>query len=136
MKHNPGLLKTAIPAILTAAAVYISLVYASRLTATFFDRETADQLVRMDINVTKEKPFIERTPPPSPEAVVAAFGETVDAGSEPGGRRPIILEPELEPEPNASDPSRLSLRPIDLDLPPKPLSVTNAASGETSADSQ
>jgi hypothetical protein len=93
MQASPGFLKTAIPAILTAVAVYISLVYASKLTVTFFETEKTDQLVRMDIGVTKQKPVLEQEPPPSPETVGRALAGTDGAQDENERRRILILEP-------------------------------------------
>ena len=134
MAANPGFLKTAIPAILTAAAVYISLVYVSKLTITFFETEKTNQLVRMDIGVTKERPFLEQEPPPSPETIVAAFAARDGAQEENGSPLPIVLEPELELDENARDSNRLSIQLIDLGPLPNPANATDAAAGATSAD--
>jgi hypothetical protein len=134
MQASPGFLKTAIPAILTAVAVYISLVYASKLTVTFFETEKTDQLVRMDIGVTKQKPVLEQEPPPSPETVVRALAGTDDAQDENERRRILILEPEFEPDENAADPDQLNIQLIDLGPLPNPTNATDAAAGSTSKD--
>lgn len=134
MAASPGFLKTAIPAILTAAAVYVSLVYASKLTITFFETEETDQLVRMDIGVTKKKPVLEQEPPPSPESIAAAFATTENEQDKNTRVPQIILEPELEPDENAPDTDRLSIRQIDLGPLPNPTSATDAAAGSTTAD--
>lgn len=134
MQASPGFLKTAIPAILTAVAVYISLVYASKLTITFFETEKTDQLVRMDIGVTKQKPVLEQEPPPSPEAVMAARAGTNGAQAEDERRRQLILEPELEPDENAHASDRLNIELIDLGPLPNPTSAADAAARSTSED--
>ena len=127
MKGRPGLMMTAIPAILTAAAVYISLAYAVKLTATVFDKEEANDYIRADIGVTHQKPYVEQTPPPSPEAVIAAFQrEVTGEANAPDDRRPIILEPDLEGDSATVRPDQLSVSPIELGPLPNPLNTYNA----------
>ena len=117
---------TVLPAIITALAVYVGLVYvdkiARRVTSAFDNGGQAEHYIREVDGVVDHVPIIERPPPPSPEALIEARARVREAAESAVRPALPVLIPELEPE-------KIPLRRIPiqpLEAPPVPISGTPA----------
>jgi hypothetical protein len=117
MRRSPSLIAIAIPTVLTAAAVYIALFFATRMTGTLLklDQPGNPEIRPIDTS-EKPPPFIEQAPPPSPEVVAERVRREIEAsqGGRGGAPFPVL---ELEMEPAAPTLDILPLEP--LNIPPR-----------------
>ena len=99
MRKPPSLMAVAIPTVVTVAAVYIALAFASKLTGKFFGSDESGLSAVRPVDTSKPTPYIERTPPPSPEVVAERVRRELGAASEPSNEPILIMDLEVEPAP-------------------------------------
>jgi hypothetical protein len=118
LRRGPNLALVAMPAILTALAVYVLLFYANRVAqrftgATGAPSESRKAVVRAVDGVVPLPLVLEQPPPPSPESVVEEFerqrAEMLSRENRPPGPGVPVLVPELE---------SAEVPPVNLPLPP------------------
>lgn len=136
MRHSPSLIAIAIPTILISIAVYIALVFATRITGTILKQgadEPGDPEIR-PVETTKMLPFVEQTPPPSPEVVAERVRQELEAGRESLRDAPFpILELETDPETATSN--TVPVEPLPLPPPEIPQLSRLLPNGTTPSDS-
>lgn len=104
LKRGPNPLLIAFPAILTAAAVYVGLVYVHKITNRISEQPAgvegdANQWFVRDVDtIPMVPPVLEQTPPPSPEFVREEYLRTHRPRTAPAAQSagvPVLI-PELE----------------------------------------
>lgn len=124
-RRGPNPLLIAIPAIVMVLAVYVGLVYVSRIVQKVAESpngkvEPKVEYLRDVDGVVKLKPALQQDAPPAPEEVVAEYYREQRAAAEAARNRIPILEPVLEQE-EESAPNVLPIQPLSKpELPPLP----------------
>lgn len=104
MRKPPSLMAVAIPTVVTVAAVYIALAFASKLTGRFFGSDDSGLSEVRRVDTSKPTPYIERTPPPSPEVVAEQVRRELGAASEASSEPIPIMDLEVEAAPLTIEP--------------------------------
>ncbi|WP_442890444.1 hypothetical protein [Congregicoccus parvus] len=127
-RNTNAMLVAVFPAIITALAVYVGLVYVDKIARRVVDASAQEDAKVQDVRgvdgVVELVPVLEQTPPPSPESVVEQHRLARDQQAQGARVPPPVLMPQLETP--AMELPRLRLEPLpapalpDATLPPAP----------------